>query len=93
MKLEFNIGGLSYHISPMIKPSDVAGLLQSAGFSLPTIDVDTIQVSFELFFWIIGLLCQYIGCRIIPLYIGVIVFKHLSSCMHNRRLDILMLLY
>ena len=39
-------GGLSYHISPMVRPSDVAGLLQGAGFSLPTIDVDTIQVGY-----------------------------------------------
>jgi NADH dehydrogenase [ubiquinone] 1 alpha subcomplex assembly factor 5 len=39
-------GGLSFHISPMVKPSDVAGLLQGAGFTLPTIDVDTIQVGY-----------------------------------------------
>ena len=33
-------GGLSPHISPMTNVSDVGGLLQSAGFALPTVDVD-----------------------------------------------------
>jgi NADH dehydrogenase [ubiquinone] 1 alpha subcomplex assembly factor 5 len=38
-------GGLSLHTSPYASASDVAGLMQSAGFSLPTIDIDTITVS------------------------------------------------
>jgi NADH dehydrogenase [ubiquinone] 1 alpha subcomplex assembly factor 5 len=37
-------GGISPHASPMVKRSDVAALMQGAGFSLPTIDVDTITV-------------------------------------------------
>lgn len=37
-------GGISPHVSPYILPSDVAGLLQSHNFSLPTVDVDTIKV-------------------------------------------------
>lgn len=39
-------GGLSSHASPFALPSDIAGLMQSAGFSLPTIDVDTITISY-----------------------------------------------
>jgi len=39
-------GGLSYHVSPMVKASDIAGLLQGAGFTLPTIDVDNIQIGY-----------------------------------------------
>lgn len=38
-------GGISPHASPMAKASDVAGLMQGAGFSLPTVDIDTITVS------------------------------------------------
>lgn len=37
-------GGTSQHASPMALASDVAGLMQAANFSLPTVDVDTIQV-------------------------------------------------
>lgn len=37
-------GGISPHVSPYVLPSDVAGLLQSHNFSLPTVDVDTIKV-------------------------------------------------
>lgn len=39
-------GGVSNHVSPMVKPSDIAGLLQGAGFTLPTIDVDNIQIGY-----------------------------------------------
>lgn len=39
-------GGLSSHASPFALPSDVAGLMQGAGFSLPTIDVDTVTLSY-----------------------------------------------
>lgn len=38
-------GGLSPHASPFTQASDVAALMQAAGFSLPTIDVDTVSVS------------------------------------------------
>jgi len=37
-------GGISPHVSPYALASDVAGLIQSVGFTLPTIDVDTITV-------------------------------------------------
>ena len=37
---------MSPHMSPLVKPSDAAGLLQSAGFTLPTVDVDTIKVAY-----------------------------------------------
>ena len=37
-------GGFSPHCSPFVQPSDVAGLLQMAGFTLPTVDIDTITV-------------------------------------------------
>lgn len=39
-------GGLSPHTSPMLRSSDVAALMQAAGFSIPTIDVDTIEISY-----------------------------------------------
>lgn len=42
-------GGISPHASPMARASDVAGLMQGAGFSLPTIDIDTITVCKLLF--------------------------------------------
>jgi NADH dehydrogenase [ubiquinone] 1 alpha subcomplex assembly factor 5 len=38
-------GGYAPHGSPLAQASDVAYLMQSAGFSLPTVDVDTITVS------------------------------------------------
>lgn len=41
-------GGMSPHSSPLTLPSDVAGLMQAAQFALPTIDVDTIQVTLYL---------------------------------------------
>ena len=37
-------GGMSSHASAFATASDVASLMQNAGFSLPTIDVDTITV-------------------------------------------------
>jgi NADH dehydrogenase [ubiquinone] 1 alpha subcomplex assembly factor 5 len=40
-------GGYAPHGSPLAQASDVAYLMQSAGFSLPTIDVDTITVSVD----------------------------------------------
>ena len=39
-------GGFSPHCSPFAAPSDVASLMQAAGFNLPTIDVDTLTVRF-----------------------------------------------
>lgn len=39
-------GGISPHCSPLVRPSDIAGLMHGAGFSLPTIDVDNITVWF-----------------------------------------------
>ena len=39
-------GGVSPHVGPFVDMADVGGLLQRAGFTLPTIDVDTFQVSF-----------------------------------------------
>ena len=40
-------GGVSPHVGPFVGMADVGGLLQRAGFTLPTIDVDTFQVSFS----------------------------------------------
>lgn len=40
------LGGVRPHTSPLALPSDIAGLIQGAGFSLPTIDVDTVTVSY-----------------------------------------------
>lgn len=37
-------GGMSPRVSPVLQASDVAGLLQSCDFTMPTVDVDTIQV-------------------------------------------------
>lgn len=39
-------GGLSPHTSPFIGASDLAGLMQEAGFSLPTIDLETITIGY-----------------------------------------------
>jgi NADH dehydrogenase [ubiquinone] 1 alpha subcomplex assembly factor 5 len=41
-------GGIGPHTSPFTQASDIAGLLQSTNFALPTVDVDTITVSFFL---------------------------------------------
>ena len=39
-------GGVGAHVGPFVELSDVGSLLQGAGFSLPTIDVDTVRISF-----------------------------------------------
>lgn len=39
-------GGVGAHVGPFVELSDVGSLLQSAGFSLPTIDVDTVRISY-----------------------------------------------
>ncbi len=39
-------GGLSPHASPFSLASDIAALMQGAGYNLPTIDVDTITVGY-----------------------------------------------
>lgn len=39
-------GGISPHVSPLITPSDMAGLMQGAGFALPTIDIETVTVAY-----------------------------------------------
>lgn len=39
-------GGVSPHVGPFVELVDVGSLLQRAGFALPTIDIDTIAVSF-----------------------------------------------
>lgn len=38
-------GGISPHVSPLTLASDIAGLMQAAKFSLPTVDIDTFTVS------------------------------------------------
>ena len=43
-------GGFSPHVSPLTLPSDVAGLLQGAGFNLPTVDIETIQIGYPNMF-------------------------------------------
>jgi NADH dehydrogenase [ubiquinone] 1 alpha subcomplex assembly factor 5 len=39
-------GGVGAHVGPFVDLSDVGSLLQSAGFTLPTIDVDTVRISY-----------------------------------------------
>ena len=39
-------GGVSPHASPLITPSDMAALMQGAKFALPTIDVETVTISY-----------------------------------------------
>ncbi len=39
-------GGVSPHVGPFVELSGVGGLLSGAGFSLPTIDVDTVQLAY-----------------------------------------------
>eukprot|EP01035_Chromulina_nebulosa_P018424 gene18424-24128_t len=39
-------GGIGPHASPFTQASDIAGLLQGAGFALPTIDIDTITIGY-----------------------------------------------
>ncbi|OLY83716.1 NADH dehydrogenase [ubiquinone] 1 alpha subcomplex assembly factor 5 [Smittium mucronatum] len=44
------LGGISPHISPMVDPSDMGGLLTRAGLSIPTVDVDKIIVNYPSMF-------------------------------------------
>jgi NADH dehydrogenase [ubiquinone] 1 alpha subcomplex assembly factor 5 len=39
-------GGISPHTSPLVTPSDMAGLMQGARFALPTIDIETVTISY-----------------------------------------------
>jgi NADH dehydrogenase [ubiquinone] 1 alpha subcomplex assembly factor 5 len=39
-------GGVSPHVGPFVELSDVGGLLQRAGFTLPTIDTDTLHLTY-----------------------------------------------
>lgn len=39
-------GGMSSHVGPFVPLPEVGGLLQRAGFALPTLDVDTVQLSY-----------------------------------------------
>jgi NADH dehydrogenase [ubiquinone] 1 alpha subcomplex assembly factor 5 len=39
-------GGVSPHVGPFVALSDVGSLLQRAGFTLPTIDIDTMHVTY-----------------------------------------------
>lgn len=39
-------GGVSPHVGPFVELSDVGGLISGAGFNLPTIDVDTINMTY-----------------------------------------------
>jgi len=39
-------GGVSPRVSPFADPRDLAGLLQRAGFALPVVDSDTIEVTY-----------------------------------------------
>ena len=42
----FRDGGVSPHVGPFIDFADVGSLLTNAGFTLPTIDIDTINLSY-----------------------------------------------
>lgn len=39
-------GGVSPHVGPFVELSDIGSLMQRANFALPTIDVDTINISY-----------------------------------------------
>jgi len=39
-------GGVGVHVGPFVELSDVGSLMQNAGFSLPTIDIDTVKISY-----------------------------------------------
>lgn len=39
-------GGVGAHVGPFVELSDVGTLMQNAGFSLPTIDIDTVKISY-----------------------------------------------
>jgi hypothetical protein len=43
------VGSASPHVHPRIEPSGLAGLLSSAGFQMPVVDVDRVQVSYSSF--------------------------------------------
>lgn len=43
-------GGFGPHISPFVTPQDIAALLSRAGFTMLTIDSDTIKVNFPTMF-------------------------------------------
>lgn len=38
------LGGIGAHISPFIKPQDIGGLMNRAGFDMITLDTDEIEV-------------------------------------------------
>lgn len=40
------LNGISPHVSPMVRPHDMGGLLGSAGYSLLTADLDEIVVNY-----------------------------------------------
>lgn len=39
-------GGVAQHVGPFVELSDVGALMQNAGFALPTIDIDTVKISY-----------------------------------------------
>jgi len=39
-------GGVGAHVGPFVELSDVGSLMQNAGFTLPTIDIDTVKISY-----------------------------------------------
>ena len=39
-------GGVSSHVGPFVDFNDVGTLVSNAGFTLPTVDIDTVKVSF-----------------------------------------------
>lgn len=41
------VGGASPHVHPRIEPSALGGLLTGAGFEMPVVDVDRVQVSYR----------------------------------------------
>jgi len=45
-------GGISPHTSPFARASDIAGIMQSTNFALPTVDIDTITVSDYMTAWL-----------------------------------------
>ena len=45
-ELERDGGGGGAHVGPFVELSDVGSLMQNAGFALPTIDVDTVRISY-----------------------------------------------
>ncbi|KAJ1678789.1 hypothetical protein EV182_003356, partial [Spiromyces aspiralis] len=47
-------GGIAARVSPMTQMTDVGGLLNRAGFTLSTIDVDNIQVNYPSMFHLIS---------------------------------------